>query len=280
LSEQTQTVKNPYLADNMPEGGGLTRDIVVTSAKYIVEPMKYKDGSPVKDKKTGEQSYFVGLRLVGLSLDPKAEGKSANYDFSAGKKARPSADGEMLVDQNGNPAPIYKSSNLGRAIEGLRAGGFDPTTLYPKVSILVGAKITLGGSDQKGADGKVRTYTGTDGKVHNSIEWFPVAYNGGAGTRPGSNGAGTTPDELATKAEAAVLSAITESARIPAIRSAAWSISAICPALRISRSGLPRASTAVCTFVLSPPRERPIAWGPSFFGRRLHAGGLEQWLSQ
>ena len=29
--------------------------------------------------------------------------------------------------------------------------------------------------------------------------------------------------------------------------------------MRIKRSGLPRASTAVCTFVLSPPRDRPIA---------------------
>lgn len=208
MSEQTQAVKNPYLADNMPEGGGLTRDIVVTSARYIIEPMKRKDGTPVIDDRTKQQSYFVGLRIVGLSTDPKAEGKEGKYDFSAGKKAKPSPDGEMLVDESGNPAPIYKNSNLGKFVEGLAAGGFDRATLYPKVSILVGSKITLAGTDQKKADGTVKTYVGTDGKTHNSLEWFPVAYNGGAGSRTG-NGAGKSADELATKAEAAVLSAIT-----------------------------------------------------------------------
>lgn len=208
MSEQTQAVKNPYLADNMPEGGGLTRDIVVTGAKYVMEPMTRKDGTPVVDDRTKQRSYFVGLRIEGLSTDPRAEGKTSKYDFSSGKKAKPSADGEMLVDEAGNPAPIYKNSNLGKFVEGLAAGGFDRATLYPKVSVLVGAKITLAGTDQKKADGTVKTYVGTDGKTHNSLEWFPVAYNGGAGSRTG-NGAGKSADELATKAEAAVLSAIT-----------------------------------------------------------------------
>ena len=31
---EPQTTFNPYAADQMPEGGGLTRDIVVTSARY------------------------------------------------------------------------------------------------------------------------------------------------------------------------------------------------------------------------------------------------------
>lgn len=209
----SETVKNPYAAENMPEGGGLTRDIVVTSAKYVVEAMKRKDGTPVKNDK-GEQSYFIGLRIEGLSTDPRAEGKVAKYDFSSGKKAKPSADGELLLDEKGNPAPIYKSSNLGRAIEALRQGGLDPALLYPKVSHLVGAKLTLAGQDQKDKDGKVKTYTGTDGKTHNSIEWFPQSYNGGAGTRAGNgasagNGAAAS-DAITAKAEAAVLAAIVE----------------------------------------------------------------------
>lgn len=202
-----QTFKNPYLAENMPEGGGLTRDIVVTSAKYVMEPMTRKDGSKVVDDK-GNQQYFIGLRIVGISTDPRQEGRESKYDYSSGKKSKPSADGELLLNEKGEPATVYKTSNLGRAIEGLAQGGFDRATLYPKVSILVGAKITLEGSDQKKADGTVKTYVGTDGKTHNSLEWFPVAYNGGAGSRTG-NGAGKSADELATKAEAAVLSAIT-----------------------------------------------------------------------
>lgn len=206
---ETQTPFNPYAADQMLEGGGLTRDIVVTSAKYIIEQRKRKDGTPVKDDKTGELLYFIGLRIEGLSTDPKAEGKVAKYDFSSGKKAKPSPDGEMLLDEKGNPAKLYKTSNLGRAIEALRQGGLDPALLYPKVSYLVGAKITLAGFDQKDKDGKVKTYVGTDGKTHNSIEWFPEKYNGGAGSRTGAAaGNGAAPDAIVEKATKAVQAAI------------------------------------------------------------------------
>ena len=208
MTETKQEFKNPYLAENMPEGGGLTRDIVVTSAKYVMEPMRRKDGSAVTDDK-GAQQYFIGLRLEGLSTDPRAEGKTAKYDFSAGKKARPSADGEQILNEKGEPATVYKNSGLGRAIEGLRAGGFDPALLYPRVSYLVGAKLTLVGSDQKKADGTTKTYVGTDGKTHNSLEWFPQEYKGGAGSRTG-NGAGKTAEDLTAKAEAAVVAAIVE----------------------------------------------------------------------
>ena len=207
---EPQTTFNPYAADQMPEGGGLTRDIVVTSAKYVFYPMTRKDGSPVIDDKTKQQSFFVGLRVEGLSTDPKAEGKVGKYEWSVGKKARPSADGEMLVDESGNPAKVYKTSNLGKAINMLRDGGFDVTTLYPRVSVLVGSKLTLVGVNKVGADGKPKTHI-CEGKTFNDIEWFPERYNGGAGTRAAAgNGVGKAADELVTKAEAAVVAAIAE----------------------------------------------------------------------
>lgn len=196
---------NPYDVDQMLEGGGLTRDIVVTSAKYIVEPMTRRDGSKVVDDK-GQQSYFIGLRLIGLSTDPRAEGKESKYDFSAGKKAKPSPDGEMLLDEKGEPARVYKTSNLGKFLEKLAEGGFEIATLYPKVSMLMGAKLTMAGTDQKKADGTVKTYTGTDGKVHNSIEWFPEKYNGGAGSRAEVSGAAA--DAVTEKAVAAVVAVL------------------------------------------------------------------------
>lgn len=210
MSEQTSAVKNPYAVENMPEGGGLTRDIIVTSAKYVTYPMKYKSGEQVIDDKTKQPSFFVGLQIEGLSTDARAEGKTGKYEWSAGKKAKPSADGEQLVNEKGELAPIYKTSNLGKAIEGLRAGGFDPAMLYPKVSALVGAKLTLGGQNKTGADGKPKTHI-FEGKTYNDLEWFPQAYNGGAGTRvAGGNGVGKSADELTTKAEAAVVAALAE----------------------------------------------------------------------
>ncbi len=207
MSEQAETqVFNPYAADQMPEGGGLTRDAIVTSAKYVTYPMTRKDGSAVIDDKTKQQSFFSGLRVTAIRVGE--EGKEDKYEFSAGKKAKPSPDGELLLDETGKPAKVYKSSNLGKAIEGLRKGGFDPTTLYPRVSVLVGSKITFEGVNKVGADGKPKTHV-YEGKTYNDIEWFPVAYKGGAGTRAAGNGAGKSAEDLGAKAEAAVVAAIT-----------------------------------------------------------------------
>lgn len=208
MTETNKEFKNPYLAENMPEGGGLTRDIVVTSAKYVQYILTRKDGSQVIDEKTKQPSVFVGLRIEGISTDPRSEGKTAKYEWSAGKQARPSADGELLVNEKGEPAVIRKTSNLGRAIEGLAAGGFDRALLYPRVSVLVGSKLVLEGVNKVGADGKPKTHE-YNGKTYNDLDWFPVEYKGGAGSRPG-NGAGASADAIAEKAEAAVLSAIAE----------------------------------------------------------------------
>jgi hypothetical protein len=46
------------------------------------------------------------------------------------------------------------------------------------------------------------------------------------------------------------------------------------PPVRKKPIGLPSASTRAWILVLSPPRERPIAWSsPAFFGHRRYAGG-------
>lgn len=209
MTETKQEFKNPYLSENMPEGGGLTRDIVVTSAKYVQYILTRKDGTQVIDEKTKQPSVFVGLRIEGISTDPRSEGKTAKYEWSAGKQARPSADGELLVNEKGEPAVIRKTSNLGRAIEGLAAGGFDRALLYPRVGVLVGAKLVLEGVNKVGADGKPKTHE-YNGKTYNDLDWFPVEYKGGAGSRVGGNGAGKTAEDLTAKAEAAVVAAIVE----------------------------------------------------------------------
>lgn len=238
MSETAQVVKNPYDVENMPEGGGLTRDIVVTSAKYVSYGMTRKDGSPVINDKTKQQAVFTGLRITAIRVGGE-EGKEDKYEFSAGQKAKPSPDGELLLNDKGEPAPIYKNSNLGKFNLGLKDCKFPTTTLYPRVSALVGAKLTMGGQDQKDANGKVKTYVGTDKKVHNSIEWFPVAYNGGAGTRAAAgNGAGTSAADLTDKAEAAVVAAIAEAggsiARKDLIRALGTNLKGDADAVRIT----------------------------------------------
>ncbi len=48
------------------------------------------------------------------------------------------------------------------------------------------------------------------------------------------------------------------------INASVWQISVTSAVARRKRSGLPKASTAACIFVVSPPRERPMAYGPFF----------------
>src|SRR5215469_4252156 len=51
----------------------------------------------------------------------------------------------------------------------------------------------------------------------------------------------------------------------------------VCPGVSITSTGLPSASTTTCILVVSPPRDRPIAWSPFFFVRRRCAGGRARW---
>jgi hypothetical protein len=53
-----------------------------------------------------------------------------------------------------------------------------------------------------------------------------------------------------------------------------------CPSVMISRKGRPVASTATCSFVLNPPRDRPSACGPLFLMPRPNAGALSQWSNR
>src|SRR6218665_1307742 len=62
------------------------------------------------------------------------------------------------------------------------------------------------------------------------------------------------------------LSASTASAFKPSNSDLACVISATSPPVSNQRTGLTSASTATLILLVHPPRERPIACGPSFFG--------------
>jgi len=205
---ETQPTFNPYAADQMPEGGGLTREVVVTGISYVRYGMTRKDGSAVINDQTKQQAVFTGVRIDVVSLDPGHEQKPGQHEFSTGKKGQPTPDGEQLVNDDGSIAKIYKSSAWGEAVNALRKGGFDPVQLFPRISVLKGAKLTLEGRDQKKADGTTKTYVATDGTTRNSIEWVPVKFNGFVqGGAQAVVGAGNDAD-LTIKAEAAVLDAL------------------------------------------------------------------------
>ena len=82
-----------------------------------------------------------------------------------------------------------------------------------------------------------------------------------------------------TRASASdALSAMSVSASIVGSRWSAPTRSCASPPVRKKSIGLPSASTRAWILVLSPPRERPIAWSsPAFFGRRRYADGRAYW---
>jgi len=198
LSESTQAVKNPYATDNMPEGGGLVKEIVVTSSKIVRRQMG-KDGTATD--KEGKPLIFTGWEVKGIQV---GKDKEERFEFSAGKKGQPSPDGELLVDEQGAPAKVYQTSNFGKALFSLEKGGFDKTLLYPRISVIVGGRMTLEGRDKVGADGKVKTHT-YEGKTYNDIEWVPIGFVPGAARTAGNGSV-----DLGAKAEAAVVAAIAE----------------------------------------------------------------------
>ncbi len=66
--------------------------------------------------------------------------------------------------------------------------------------------------------------------------------------------------KCALKASASkALSAIRISAGRPLTSASVWVMSCAWPGVRGMRSGFPSVSTAMCSLVLSPPRERPMA---------------------
>lgn len=207
---QAAGFKNPYDVDNMIEGGGLTREGVVIAAKYVASPMTTRDGAPWVDPKTGKPGFFTGLRLTVLRTgDPRFEGKEEKYEYSSGKKGKPSADGELLLDEKGAPLMVHKTSNLGKALVRLKDGGFDTRMLYPRVSALVGARVVFEGVQKVDAAGKPKTHVYQD-KVYTDFDWYPSEYKGGAGSAAAGSPAGAAPNALEAKAEAAVVAALTE----------------------------------------------------------------------
>src|SRR5712691_7457224 len=83
------------------------------------------------------------------------------------------------------------------------------------------------------------------------------------------------------RSESKPISASRFSKENPLIRPSAWQMSLTWPAVRMKRTGLPRASTPMLILVLRPPRERPIAssslplLGAGRMLVRPHDGGID-----
>lgn len=229
MTEQTQAQAdaNPFDSGNFSHGGGLWdgKTITVTSARVIREAMTYKDGKPVLDGKSGQQSILIALRITGIAEG--GDDKERKEDYSAGGKVVPTADGEGFTTEDGSPLKFHANSNIAKFSAALKEAGFDIGSLLvrdtngaivmlapgiPKqqFSKLVGARIIMRAEAKVGKDGK----TIKDKGGYDKQTFLPAKFIGYAsgvaqqGVTGGNGAASGNGSALVTKADAAVLKAL------------------------------------------------------------------------
>ncbi len=169
-------VVNPLEPDNFAAGGGLWDDkiVTVTGSKYAIDRLTYKDGSPVKDSKTGEQAIRNVWAIEGVAEDDE---KSREETYSIGGLI-PTADGESFVKPDGTPGVLHKNSEAAKFSDGMKNGGFDLATLWDGSKVvasrLIGAQLRFKAVPRLDKDGNVKK----NKKGYDQNSFYPVEYIG------------------------------------------------------------------------------------------------------
>lgn len=207
---------NPFDSDNFSHGGGLWdgKTITITSAKAKREALKYGDGRPVLDAKTGQQSVQIALYLTGIS--DGGDDKERHEEYSVGGKLEPTADGEGFVDPSGAAPRFHANSNIGKFSAALKSSGFPVATLIDRnpdgtirmrFSRLVGARFVMKAEPKLGQDGKpLKDKKGYGKNVHLPVKYVGQATGGAVSAGGAAAGAVASPHN--GKASAAVLEAL------------------------------------------------------------------------
>lgn len=201
---------NPFDPEAFATGGGLWdgKTVTITSARTVTEALKYGDGKPVLDAKTGQPSIQTALKIKAIA--DGGDDKERSEDYSAGDKTVATPDGEGFVMKDGSPLKFHANSNIARFSAALKTAGFDigtlvvrdangglvmltPGTPRQQFSKLVGARFTMKGVPKLGKDGKPTK----DKKGYDKNAFYPVKFVGyaqGAGVAAaapsvGGNGA-------------------------------------------------------------------------------------------
>lgn len=200
---------NPFDPESFVHGGGLWdgKTVTITSAKAKTEALKYGDGKPVVDAKTGEQSIQTALYITGIA--DGGDDKERHEEYSVGDKLAPTPDGEGFTMKDGSPAKFHANSNIAKFSAALRASGFDLSALVvdgrQKLSKLTGARFVFKAEAKLGKDGKaVKDKKGYDKNIH-----LPAKFVGYAvGVVGGSAAVAAGSDATSAKATDKVLAVL------------------------------------------------------------------------
>ena len=216
---QGQAAFNPFDPDQFVHGGGLWdgKTVTITSAVAKTEALKYGDGKPVLDAKTGQQSIQTALYLTGIA--DGGDDKERHEEYSVGGTLVPTPDGQGFVRPDGGPAKFHANSNMGKLAAALKASGFDIASLIdpvpggpPKQRLdrLTGARFVFKAEAKLGKDGKaIKDKKGYDKHIHLPVKF--VGYAQGVQAKPAGNGGvqAPAPGALDGKATGAVVAALT-----------------------------------------------------------------------
>ena len=172
------TFVNPFLEENFASGGGLWdgKTVTVIGSKTEIERLSFGDGSPVLDKKTGEQSIRNVWSVIGIAEDDERERKET---YSLGGLI-PTADGEGFTRPDGTPGVLHKNSEAAKFAAALKASGFDVASLFDMdtgkihVDRLVGARIVFKGEARLDKDGKPKV----NKKGYEQLRFMPESFLG------------------------------------------------------------------------------------------------------
>ena len=180
--------KNPFLDENMSEGGGGLWDgktVTILSAKAEIRQATKTDGTSF--------TQHV-LSLVGIADDSERERRE---DYSAGLTAVPQGDGNGFTLPEGKG--FFKTSNVAEFLRRLAKSGFDMSKLFDEstgkqnLSALAGTRFTFVGVERKDAQGNVKkSKSKKNDKEYIQYHFYPetfVGFKGGQTAAPKANGA-------------------------------------------------------------------------------------------
>jgi len=177
--------KNPFDPDNHSAGGGVWdgKTVTITSAKFVLDPIMYGDGSPYLDKETGEPAFVHCLKVTGIAEGEERERKES---WSIGYMV-PTGDGEGFESPDGKPGKMSLRCECSKFFAALKKSGFKMANIAkddaPYITGLVGAQFEMEGIQKVKDNGELKFSK----NGYPDIKFYPVSFVGyDANGRPGA----------------------------------------------------------------------------------------------
>lgn len=178
MVDEKKPFVNPLDDENFTAGGGLWdgKTVTVIGSKFTLDPMTYKDGSPVINEKSGQPAIRHVWEIEGIADD---EEKSRRETYSIGGLL-PTADGESFTKADGTIVPLHANSEAAKFSAGIKSGGFDMSTLFDVTtgrviaSKLVGARFVFTAVARLDKDGNIKK----NAKGYEQNSFYPTQFVG------------------------------------------------------------------------------------------------------